>query len=234
MKIIIFDEIMNNFLLDNLVDSINKMESGSLYAQIIVYSWVLINIGLSLILGSKMSMMLWVINWMQLVWYLPLMTSYFPKHVKIMYSLLSFANMDIQIFSDAFKRLTYIASDEMYPFNQRFENNDISSMLFFLVWYLPLMTSYFPKHVKIMYSLLSFANMDIQIFSDAFKRLTYIASDEMYPFNQRFENNDISSMLFFDNSASILFSMLLTVWSLMLAITLYLISCFPKCKKWLK
>ena len=141
------------------------MESGSLYAQIIVYSWVLINIGLSLILGSKMSMMLWVINWMQLVWYLPLMTSYFPKHVKIMYSLLSFANMDIQIFSDAFKRLTYIASDEMYPFNQRFENNDISSMLFF------------------------------------------------------------------DNSASILFSMLLTVWSLMLAITLYLISCFPKCKK---
>ena len=168
MKIIIFDEIMNNFLLDNLVDSINKMESGSLYAQIIVYSWVLINIGLSLILGSKMSMMLWVINWMQLVWYLPLMTSYFPKHVKIMYSLLSFANMDIQIFSDAFKRLTYIASDEMYPFNQRFENNDISSMLFF------------------------------------------------------------------DNSASILFSMLLTVWSLMLAITLYLISCFPKCKKWLK
>ena len=89
------------------------------------------NVGLSVVLGSAMSLMLWLINWMQIVSYLPLMTSYFPEHVKIMFSFLSFANMNIDIFTEAFKKLTFVDTENLNPFNQRFEDNDISTMLFF-------------------------------------------------------------------------------------------------------
>ena len=103
-----------------------------------------------------------------------------------------------------------------------------------LVWYLPLMTSYFPEHVKVMYSYLAFSNMDIDIFTEAFKKLTYVSTENVVAFNQRFEDNNVSSVLFFDNSASILFSLLLTIWSLILLVFIYFIACFPLLKLWAK
>ena len=86
---------------------------------------------MSVVFGSTMSQMLWLINWMQLVCYLPLMTPYFPDHVKVMFSWLSFANMDIDIFTKAFKTLAKVNTENSDPFNQRFEDNDVSTMLFF-------------------------------------------------------------------------------------------------------
>ena len=103
-----------------------------------------------------------------------------------------------------------------------------------LVWYLPLMTSYFPEHVKVMYSYLAFSNMDIDIFTEAFKRLTYVSTENLSAFNQRFEDNNVSSVLFFDNSASILFSLLLTIWSLVLLVFFYFVVCNIKLKTYIK
>ena len=90
-----------------------------------------------------------------------------------------------------------------------------------LVSYLPLMVPYYPDHVKIMFELLEFSNMDIQLFSDFFKELIGIDSLHIERFNNRFFEYGIETSLFMDTCASIIFSLSLNVMLLVGCLILY-------------
>ena len=62
--------------------------------------------------------------------FLPFMISYYPEHVRVMFKILEFANMDIEIFSDFFKQIILIDGLEVPSYNQRFLDNGIDNPLF--------------------------------------------------------------------------------------------------------
>lgn len=75
--------------------------------------------------------MIWsLINTLQLITYLPLMTPYYPAHVKVMFEVLAFVNMDIQFISNMFASLVNIKGLNTPSYNSRFLNNGIDSPLF--------------------------------------------------------------------------------------------------------
>jgi hypothetical protein len=62
--------------------------------------------------------------------FLPFMVTYYPEHVKVMFEILGFTNMDIEIFSDFFKKIIFIDGLEVPSYNQRFFENGIDNPLF--------------------------------------------------------------------------------------------------------
>jgi hypothetical protein len=90
-----------------------------------------------------------------------------------------------------------------------------------MVCYLPLMIENYPEHVKVMFNVLEFSNMEIEILSDLFKKAIAIEGLEISPYNDRFFENGIESPLFLDNWASLLFSFLLSVITLLVWFALY-------------
>jgi hypothetical protein len=83
------------------------------------------------------------------------------------------------------------------------------------------MISYYPEHVQIMFRILEFSNLDIQIFSDLFKQLISIDGIELPSYNSRFFENGIENPLFLSNCSSILFSLLLSVTTLLTLVSIY-------------
>ena len=61
------------------------------------------------------------------------------------------------------------------------------------------MIDYYPEHVKIMFEILEFVNMDIEFLSDLFTRLTSIDGLKTASYNSRFAENGIESPLFLTN-----------------------------------
>jgi len=77
--------------------------------------------------------MLWsLINTLQLISYLPLMTQFFPEHVRIMFMILKFANCDFTFLSNIFKSMIHIRITSADEYNELFAKNGISSSLFFV------------------------------------------------------------------------------------------------------
>jgi len=76
------------------------------------------------------------------------------------------------------------------------------------------MVAFYPDHVKIMFSILQFVNMDIEILSDLFKGFINIDGIEVSPYNARFSDYGIESTLFLNNCASLIFSLCFSVFTL--------------------
>jgi cysteine-rich repeat protein len=97
-----------------------------------------------------------------------------------------------------------------------------------MISYLPFMVTYYPEHVKVMFEILGFANMDIEIFSDFFKKIIFIDGLEVPSYNQRFFENGIDNPLFLSSWASILFSLGMSVFTLLVCLTVYML---VRCEK---
>ena len=75
--------------------------------------------------------MVWsLVNTLQIITFLPLMIPYYPEHVKIMFEILEFTNMDIEFISDLFKQFIAIDGLSLPSYNSRFLDNGIGSPLF--------------------------------------------------------------------------------------------------------
>jgi len=90
-----------------------------------------------------------------------------------------------------------------------------------LISFLPLMVPFYPDHVKIMFELLEFSNMDIALFSDFFKKLIGLDTLSIGGFNSRFSEYGIETPLFLDSCASLIFSLCLTILMLIGSLILY-------------
>lgn len=99
-----------------------------------------------------------------------------------------------------------------------------------LITYLTLMIGYYPDHVKIMFQLLQFVNLDISYISSMFSRLTSIDGIQAPSYNSRFLENGIDSPLFLQNWASLLMSLILTLSFLGLLCLMYFLLCWS----WIK
>ena len=76
------------------------------------------------------------------------------------------------------------------------------------------MVPYYPDHVKIMFEVLEFVNMDIEYLSNMFKSVTKIDTLETPSYSMRFMSNGIDTPLFLHNCASLLFSLFTSVAAL--------------------
>jgi len=75
--------------------------------------------------------MIWsLLNTLQIISFLPLMIPYYPEHVKIMFEILEFTNMDIEFISNLFKQFINIEGLEVPSYDSRFLDNGIGSPLF--------------------------------------------------------------------------------------------------------
>jgi cysteine-rich repeat protein len=99
-----------------------------------------------------------------------------------------------------------------------------------LISFLPIMISYYPEHVKVMFEILEFSNMEISFFSDFFKSIIKIDSLDIPSYNDQFLENGIESPLFLDNWASLLFSLIFSASTLLLLVSMYLLLRWEKLK----
>jgi len=90
-----------------------------------------------------------------------------------------------------------------------------------LISFLPLMIPFYPAHVRIMFQILEFSNMDFEILSNFFKRIISIDGLISDSYSDRFLENGIDSPLFLSNCASLIFSLGLSVLALSACIILY-------------
>ena len=90
--------------------------------------------GILWLLGSSFEMVWSLINTLQLISYLPLMITFYPNHVTLMFQYLQFSNLDIQYISDFFKSFIPLNLTNTPSFNMRFENFGIQTPLFINNW----------------------------------------------------------------------------------------------------
>ena len=117
-------------MVSSLAGSIESMNSYSVFAEFSAYIGILVAIALIIIGGGSLEMIWALINTMQLISYLPLMTPYFPEHVRIMFKLLKFSNCDFEFLSDTFNRVVSYSSGSSDPYSSLFTRNGFESPLF--------------------------------------------------------------------------------------------------------
>ena len=90
-----------------------------------------------------------------------------------------------------------------------------------LLSYLPLMIIYYPDHVKVMFKLLQFTNIDFKLLADFFRNLVPADLINTPSFNVRFYNFGVQTTLFLDNCASLIMSFALSMLILLICLILY-------------
>ena len=85
------------------------------------------------------------------------------------------------------------------------------------------MINYYPEHVKIMFEILEFVNMNIELISNLFTKLTSIDGLNTASYSPRFTENGIESPLFLSNCSSLIVSLIFTFLALFLFTILYII-----------
>ena len=99
-----------------------------------------------------------------------------------------------------------------------------------LVSYLPLMVPNYPQHVQKMFELLGFTNLDIEIISNLVKNALKLNNIITPSLNPRFSDNGIANSLFLSNCSSILFSLFLSILTLLICTSLYSLLWWSKLK----
>ena len=118
----------------NLISSISTASSLSWFAQYTAYLGIVVTI-VMLIIGGGSKEMLWaLLNTMQIISYLPLLTSYFPEHVRIMYLILRFSNLNFDFLSQIFKKMICYRMESTIPFNEILYKNGFDSSLILSNW----------------------------------------------------------------------------------------------------
>ena len=104
----------------NLIKSEEAASSISIFAEYGTYFGILVTLMLVLIGGGSFEILWALINSMQIISYLPLMTPFFPKHVQIMFEVLKFSNMKFSFLSDIFKSMVPLGFDQIKSYNEIF------------------------------------------------------------------------------------------------------------------
>ena len=99
-----------------------------------------------------------------------------------------------------------------------------------LMSYLPLMVPNYPQHVQKMFELLGFTNLDIEIISNLIKNTLKLNDITTPSLNARFTDNGIANSLFLINCSSILFSLFLSILTLLICTSLYSLLWWSKLK----
>lgn len=87
--------------------------------------------GLLLMVFQGSVELIWsLINTLQIITYLPLITPYYPEHVKVMFAMLEFVNMQIPYMASLFSKLFGFLHLNAPSYNDRFLSNGINSPLF--------------------------------------------------------------------------------------------------------
>ena len=118
---------MNN----SLTKSVELVNSFSMFALFSAYIGIIVTVALVLLSGGSLEMIWTLINNLQLISYLTLMTPYFPEHVRIMFQLVKFTNCDFDLLSDTFYRIVTFSPSEAQPYNSLFSKNNFESISFF-------------------------------------------------------------------------------------------------------
>lgn len=105
-------------------------ESASSFTQFSTYTGVLFTIALVIIGGGSMEMVWALVNTLQLIAYFPLMTPYFPQHVRTMFEILKFANGDFEFLSGMFDSIVSVSRIQPREFSYVFTRNDIETSNF--------------------------------------------------------------------------------------------------------
>ena len=124
----------------NMVTSTEAVNSMSGFAQYTAYTGIVVTVVLVIVGGGSLEMIWALLNTMQIISYLPLMTEYFPNHVRIMFQLLKFANMNFDILKQLFQIMIWINIYSSVPYNDIFSQNGIDSWLIVDNWGSVLMT----------------------------------------------------------------------------------------------
>lgn len=76
----------------SLQGSVDQANAISGFAKFSAYIGIFVTLALIIIGGGSLEMIWALINTLQLIAYLPLMTPFFPEHVRVMFFLLQFTN----------------------------------------------------------------------------------------------------------------------------------------------
>ena len=125
-------EVLTANAISSLISAENTASSMSGFAQYSAYLGVVVALLLVIIGGGSMEMVWALLNTMQLISYLPIMTPFFPNHVRIMFQILKFANLNFEFLSSAFQSLLPIDLTPDNNVSDILKNNGIDSPLFLL------------------------------------------------------------------------------------------------------
>lgn len=126
----IITDSLNTTLGNSLQGSIQSARSIGNYLQYIIVGGLIIGVGLLMVFEGSIELIWSLINTLQIISYLPLMTPFYPGHVQVMFEILSFANMDISYVSSMFNFLFKFGNIGTPSYDARFLNNGIDSPLF--------------------------------------------------------------------------------------------------------
>ena len=114
-----------------LIDAEESARAISSVAAFSTYTGLIVTVAFIIIGGGSLEMIWALINTLQLISYLPLMTPYFPEHVRIMFFILKFANCDFELLSNMFKYIISYGGNSDSEYSELFTRNGIESPLFF-------------------------------------------------------------------------------------------------------
>ena len=117
-------------MISSLAGSADTVNSFSLFASYSAYAGIGVSLLLVVIGGGSMEMVWALINTLQLISYLPLMTPYFPEHVRIMFEILQFTNCDFEFLTQFIYSVTNLGNVESDAYNETFEKNGVDTPLF--------------------------------------------------------------------------------------------------------
>ena len=120
---------LKSTLYGNLITSTNAANSLSWFAQYTAYFGIVVTVILVIVGGGSLEMVWSLLNSMQIVSYLPLLTEYFPNHVRIMFAILKFANMKFEFLSQIFKKIINLSVYSSVQYSKLFSDNGIDSSL---------------------------------------------------------------------------------------------------------
>ena len=126
--------VFSTTLESSLQSSADSAKSISDFTGYIVFGGILMIFGILMVWGISIELIWSLINTLQIITFLPLMIEYYPDHVKIMFEILEFVNMDIEYLSGIFTRITSINGLNTASYDARFVENGIDSPLFLSNW----------------------------------------------------------------------------------------------------
>lgn len=121
---------LNTTLGNSLQGSIESAKSISNYIKYIVLGGIICGVLLIMAFEGSIELIWSLINTLQIITYLPIMTPFYPGHVKVMYGVLSFVNMDISYIASLFNFIFGFGNIGTPSYDSRFLNNGIDSPLF--------------------------------------------------------------------------------------------------------
>lgn len=121
---------LNTTLGNSLEGSIKSAKAIGTYIKYIILGGIVIGALLLVAIQGSIELIWSLINTLQIIAYLPLITPFYPEHVKVMFNMLEFANMQIPYMDKLFNYMFNFAHFSTPSFNERFLDNGIGTPLF--------------------------------------------------------------------------------------------------------